>query len=176
MLFAGYSLWTLFRSARRHDNLAPFWFGLAGGLAGSAGLFLLVTGLYPLPWLVYAGLGVLLAGSIWDVRNGRKAAVCEVVCAPTQSANVDAGTVDLGKRAVNGVALSIAAAAAFYGLYKTVDSFAPEAKAGDIACWGINACKGQTACSTAFNACIHGVGNVPLPFAYRIVDGSAQHR
>ena len=140
VVFAGYSLWTLFRSARRHGKLAPFWLGLAGGLAGATGLFLLVTGLYPLPWLVYAGLGVLLAGSIWDVRNGRKAAAT-------------AGEVNRSKRVINGAALSIAAAAAFYGLYKTVDTFAPKVQAGDIACWGINACKGMTACSTAFNAC-----------------------
>ncbi|MGH8678883.1 MAG: BufA2 family periplasmic bufferin-type metallophore, partial [Burkholderiales bacterium] len=30
---------------------------------------------------------------------------------------------------------------------------APKAGAGEIACWGINACKGQTACTTALNAC-----------------------
>ena len=55
--------------------------------------------------------------------------------------------------AANGAALSVAAATAFYSMYKSVDVMRPAAQAGDIACWGINSCKGQTACSTALNAC-----------------------
>jgi len=47
----------------------------------------------------------------------------------------------------------VAAAAAFYAMYESVDALAPPAEAGEIACWGINACKGTTACTTAFNAC-----------------------
>lgn len=49
--------------------------------------------------------------------------------------------------------MSVAAAGAFYGLYKSVHVMAPQAEAGDVACWGINECRGTTACTTAFNAC-----------------------
>ena len=148
--FAGLSLWLLYRSARGHGALAPFWLSLAGGLFGAAGLWLLVTGTYPLNWSVYTGLAVLVTGSIWDFINGRRAAACETeVCeVPAEKEKVDPG-----RRAATGAALSVAAAAAFYGMYKSVAVFVPEAKAGDIACWGINACKGKTACTTAFNAC-----------------------
>src|SRR2546428_12027480 len=63
--FIGFSVWTLYRSARSHRNLAPFWLGLAGSLVSSVGLWLMVTGVRPLPWTVYAGLAGLVAGSGW---------------------------------------------------------------------------------------------------------------
>ena len=65
----------------------------------------------------------------------------------------EANKPDLATRAAKGTALSVAAAAAFYAMYKSVDAVAPPAEAGEIACWGINACKGTSACTTAFNAC-----------------------
>ena len=52
-----------------------------------------------------------------------------------------------------GAAISVAAAGVFFGLYRSVDAYAPKAEEGEIACWGINSCKGSTACGTAFNAC-----------------------
>ena len=61
--------------------------------------------------------------------------------------------VNKGRRVLTGSAVAIAAAGAFYAMYKSVTVFTPEAQAGEIACWGINECKGQSACTTAFNAC-----------------------
>lgn len=147
--FVGLSLWLLYRSARGHGRLAPFWLATAGSLFGATGLWLLVTGLYPINWSVYAGLGVLVAGSVWDYVNGRRAAACGTAACETKPAK----TVDAKRRTINGAALAVAAGGAFYGLYKSVDLLAPKAEAGNIACWGINSCKGTTACSTAFNAC-----------------------
>lgn len=146
--FVGFSLWMLYRSARKHQNLAPFWLGLSGGLAGSIGLFLLVTGLHPASWAIYAGLALLLAGSVWDAIPGRKpvACACEAPAPKTEKP-------DMGRRVAIGAALSAAAAGVFYGLYKSVAALTPESQAGDIPCWGINDCKGKTACTTAFNAC-----------------------
>jgi hypothetical protein len=46
-----------------------------------------------------------------------------------------------------------AAAVAFYGLYKSVEAYAPRAEEGQIECFGINACKGKSACATAWNGC-----------------------
>ncbi len=156
--FIGLSLGLLYRSARSHADLAPFWLGLGGGLFGAAGLWLLVTGLYPMPWSVYGGLVLLVAGSVWDVVNGRRAAacapqVCEEPEAPVKGEANEPDTRDTRMRAAKGVALSMAAAAAFYAMYKSVDAVAPPAEAGEIPCWGINACKATTACTTAFNAC-----------------------
>ena len=148
--FAGLSLWLLYRSARRHGDVAPFWLSLAGGLLGAGGLWLLVTGSFPLPWSVYLGLGLLLGGSVWDFANGRRAAA---VCASADTPEPTEVEIDLGKRATTGAAIAVAAAGAFYGMYKSVSTFAPEAEAGEIACFGINSCKGQSACTTAFNAC-----------------------
>ncbi|GAC1677781.1 MAG: hypothetical protein NVS9B2_28850 [Steroidobacteraceae bacterium] len=146
--FVGLSLWTLYRSASKRGRLGPFWLAAAGGVIGTIGLWLLVTGKYPHSDGVYVGLGLLVAGSVWDMVNRRRVASCEVASAaePPQSP-------DLKRRAVNGAAISIAAAAAFYALYESVEVTTPQAEKGDIACWGINSCKGKTACTTAFNAC-----------------------
>lgn len=74
--FIGFSVWMLYRSARSHRNLAPFWLSLAGSLVSSVGLWLMVTGVHPLPWTVYAGLAGLVAGSVWDAIPGPKPAAC----------------------------------------------------------------------------------------------------
>ena len=62
----GLSAWLLYSSARSHDNLTPFWAGLGGAIVAFAGLWIL-------PALVYAGLAVLIAGSVWDFWNMRAA-------------------------------------------------------------------------------------------------------
>lgn len=146
--FVGFSLWLLYRSAKAHQQMSPFWLSAVGGVIGAVALWFMVTGLYPLPWLVYVSLAVLITGSIWDFINGRKVAACATgdVCETKPS-------VDLSRRAATGAALSAGAAVAFYGMYKSVDMFIESADVGEIACWGINECKGTTACTTAFNAC-----------------------
>lgn len=58
------SVWLLFGTARSHGNLTPFWAGLAGAIVAFAGLWIL-------PALVYAGLAVLISGSVWDFWNAR---------------------------------------------------------------------------------------------------------
>ena len=73
MAFVALSLWLLYRSARRHASLVPFWVALAGGLAGGIALWLTVTGFYPGSWLTYLGLTVLVAATIWDAVHGRRA-------------------------------------------------------------------------------------------------------
>jgi mercuric ion transport protein len=65
----GLSLWLLYSSARSHDNLTPFWSGLGAALVALAGLWIHAA-------LVYAGLAVLIASSVWDFRNGRRAPAC----------------------------------------------------------------------------------------------------
>jgi mercuric ion transport protein len=75
--FVALTLWLLYRSARGHYSLVPFWLALGGGLAGIVGLWLVVTGFYAKSWPVYAGLMVLVAASVWDAVNGRAAIVGE---------------------------------------------------------------------------------------------------
>ena len=150
-LFVGFvalSLWMLHRAASKRGRLGPFWLAFGGSVVSSLGMWLLVTAVYPHSWPVYAGLALLVAGSTWDVINSRRAPSCETACAPVPPKAPDAT-----RRAATGAALSVAAAGAFYAMYKSVQVMAPTAEKGDIACWGINACKGQSACSTAFNAC-----------------------
>jgi hypothetical protein len=97
---------------------------------------------------VYIALAVLVAASIWDYVERRRESCLEEA---KREAAREAPT--LKQQIANGAAISIAAAAAFYVLYKSVDVFIPKAEAGEIACFGINACKGQTACATPLNGC-----------------------
>lgn len=150
-LFVGFvalSLWTLYRSAGKHGRMQPFWLALVGGIVCSISMWLLVTATYPHSWPVYAGLVLLVSGSVWDLIHGRRTPSCETASAPEPPK-----ARDITRRAATGAALSVAAAGAFYAMYKSVAVMAPAADEGAIACWGINACKGQSACSTAFNAC-----------------------
>jgi hypothetical protein len=148
--FAAATVWGLYRQGRQRANRAPFWLGLVTSVITGILLWLMITGIYPLPvWLIYAGLGVLLAASIWCLLQPTLPDRC-----------LDEMVRDVARRErprstqfARGAAVSIAAAAAFYGSYKSIDVFAPAADAGEIACYGINACKGQAACVTAFNAC-----------------------
>ena len=145
--FVGFSLWMLHRSSRANAQRAPFWLAVIGGSVGVAALWLMVTGIRPMPWLVYVGLGILVLGSVWDFVNGRRAKTngCTAI-----ELNVPANP---ARRIATGAAMSAGAAVAFYGMYKSVQAFAPTAAVGEIACWGINECKGTTACTTAFNGC-----------------------
>lgn len=62
----GLSVWLLYSSTRSHGDLTPFWTGLGGALVAFAGLWIL-------PALVYAGLAVLISGSVWDFWKTRMA-------------------------------------------------------------------------------------------------------
>jgi len=150
VLLVALSIRVLYRSANKHGRLLPFWVGLAGGVVGTASLWLLVTGIFALSWLIYLSLAVLVIASIWDFINGRYFhCKTDVVCEYPRKKE------ELGKRIGKGVTIGVAAATAFYTMGKSVEIFSPSSKTdkADIACWGINGCKGTTACSTAFNAC-----------------------
>lgn len=149
--FIALSAWQLYRSVRRRDSWGPFLLGGAGALSAIVFLWLMVTGIAPLPGAaLYGALGVLVAGTLWEIGaryyedcivKVRRELSQPALCVPGFSGGV------------NGAVLSVAAAAAFYGMYKSVDELQPKAAEAEIACYGINGCKGQTACQTALNAC-----------------------
>lgn len=61
------SVWLLYRSAKSHASLGPFWLGLAGAVVAFAGLWLTSI-------LVYAGLLAIIAGNLADFLQARKRA------------------------------------------------------------------------------------------------------
>lgn len=154
VVFTALSLWGLFRSARTHANLTPFWVGLAGSIVGTVGLWLLVTARYPMPVTIYAGLGALVASSIWDALIGRRARACATE--PAREVPETTQGVDVAKRLTTGAAVSVAVAAAVYGMYRSVEAFSTVAQSssGDATerCFGV-AKAGQNDCSTATHAC-----------------------
>ena len=62
------SVWLLHSSARSHHNLTPFWTGLSGAIVAFGGLWVHAA-------LVYGGLAVLIASSVWDFWNARRVPV-----------------------------------------------------------------------------------------------------
>ena len=133
--FVTVSISVLYTSSQKHGDLAPFWIGLIGGVLGTASLWLLVTGIYALPALIYVGLGILVSASIWDFINGRrKACKIDVVC------ETNIPKTSAGKKIAKGVGISIAAAGVFYGMYKSVEASDPanQAKEANICFWLYN--------------------------------------
>jgi len=80
--FAGLNLWTLYRSARKHESLSEeamlaFWVGSIGASVSTLGLGLTVTGILPVAViLVYIGLALFIVANIWDFMIGRKSPAC----------------------------------------------------------------------------------------------------
>ena len=68
VLLLAQSLWLLYRSAKAHGGLSPFWVGACGAVVAFAGLWIN-------PLLVYGGIAAIIAANIGDfVRGRRKAA------------------------------------------------------------------------------------------------------
>ncbi len=65
LALVGLSLWLLYRSARTHRNLRPFWFGLAGSIVALVGLWIASA-------VVVAGLAACVAASLWDFVGARR--------------------------------------------------------------------------------------------------------
>jgi len=148
--FVAAASYGLYREGQRRGNLAPFWLGAGASVASSLVLWLIITGVYPLPLsLLYAGIGLLIGASIWCLILPLRPDQCLKDMMRSVAAREHPNSVRLSR----GAALSMAAAAAFYGMYKSVDTFVPKTEAGNIACFGINACKGKGACATAYNGC-----------------------
>ena len=148
--FVAATTWGIYRESRRRANLAPFWLGAAASLTASIVLWLIVTGVYPLPLeLLYVGITALVAAGIWSLLLPLQVDQC----LKDMIRSVAARERPRGQQLTRGAALSVAAAAAFYGMHESVVAFAPKVEVGNIACYGINACKGKTECATAFNGC-----------------------
>jgi len=144
--FVTFTLWQLYHSSKQHGDLRPFYLSALSGLSSIVIMMLLVTGIYPATTLLSIALVGLVAGSVWDVINGRHK--------KTQASwHIEKEPLDLKRRKVNGAGLAVAAAGVFFGMYKTVDAIAPSASKNDIKCWGGNSCKGKSACGSALNSC-----------------------
>jgi uncharacterized membrane protein len=140
----------LYREGTRRGNLAPFWIGAISAAVSSVVLWIMITNIIAVPlWTLIVPLVVLLAASVWCLLLPLQVDQCLKDMIRSVAARERPRRVQFSR----GAAISLAAAAAFYGMYKSVDAFVPKAEASAIACYGINACKGQTACATAHNAC-----------------------
>ncbi len=140
----------LYREGIRRGNLLPFWIGAASAAVASVVLWIMITNVIALPlWTLIVPLVILLGASVCCLLLPLQVDQCLKDMIRSVAARERPRSTKLARSA----AMSMAAAAAFYGMYKSVDVFVPKAEAGEIACYGINACKGQTACATAHNAC-----------------------
>lgn len=67
VLLLALSLWLLYRSAKAHAGLVPFWVGVGGAAVALIGLWIH-------PILVYAGFLAIIAGNVTDFLRGRRCA------------------------------------------------------------------------------------------------------
>lgn len=65
VMLLGLSLWLLYRSAKAHRSLGPFWIGAAGAAAALAGLWINAIA-------VYAGLAAIVAANLGDFLRARR--------------------------------------------------------------------------------------------------------
>ncbi len=65
VLLLALNLWLLYRSAKAHGGLAPFWVGVCGAVVALAGLWIN-------PVLVYGGLAAIIAANVGDFVRGRR--------------------------------------------------------------------------------------------------------
>jgi|GEM_PF-368423 len=140
------SLWFSYHRGRQIKELTPFWVAGGGALLATFALWFTVTGLSPQNWAVYVGLAIFLGAQVWGAIREKQSQPCEASCETDLPA-------DPQRRVLTGAAVSIAAAGVFYGLSRSVAKYTSQAEEGEIACWGINSCKGTSECATAYNAC-----------------------
>jgi uncharacterized membrane protein len=107
-----------------------------------------------MPVAVYVGLGALVASGVWNALIGRRARACATE--PAREVREPAQGVDAAKRLTTGAAVSVAIAAAVYGMYKSVETLSTVAQSSSGGeserCFGV-AKAGQNDCSTATHAC-----------------------
>lgn len=116
----GVSVWFLHSTARAHDRLAPFWIAAAFSVSAIAAFWLSVTGFVPAAWWwPYVGLAGIVAASLWSFFANRAAPNC-IEDMLREAAKPD---VPAGRRLARSAAWIAAAAAIFYGLYKSVEVF-----------------------------------------------------
>lgn len=65
VVFLAVSVWLLFAGARAHRDFKPLWLGITGAAAALSGLFIATV-------MIFAGLAMMVAASLWDFRNGRR--------------------------------------------------------------------------------------------------------
>lgn len=144
-LFIAFSLWSLRVAVRHHGYQPPFWLGVAGATIATVSLWLLVTGWWPHPWVLYLGLAGLVGASLWDLVRARMLPSCAPVACATEQGR--------GPSWKKGAAIAAAVGVAFVAGYESVKLATPTAAEADVRCFGINSCKATTACSTKWNAC-----------------------
>lgn len=126
-----FSTWLLHGTARASGRRGPFRLGVASSVLATAAFWFSVTGLVPVVWYgTYLGLAGLATASVWAFVHAREPVSCLDEMART------AGRGDRLARLhplARTAALTLAAAAAFYAMYKSVDVFVGQAEAAEIA-------------------------------------------
>lgn len=128
----GVVVWLLYRAARVRAYRAPFWVGLGGGVVAVASGWLSLVGIFPfMAWWPNVALAALFGAGLWSFLHARRADSCldELI----REAGLREARPPLPRRLANGAALAFLAAAALYGLSKSIDAFMPPPAAAHTA-------------------------------------------
>ncbi len=110
------TLKALYHASQAHGKMLPCTLGVLGGAVSTISLWLLITGTYSIPWLIYAGLALLLLASIWDFINGR------FFPCKTKRRSKREISKSIRKRRIIKIIIYTAAAIVLYGLYKYLNT------------------------------------------------------
>lgn len=115
-----FSTWLLHGTARASGRRGPFRLGLASSALAAAAFWLSVTGLVPVVWYgAYLGLAGLGAASLWAFVAREPVSCLDEMVREAEHGRRPRALHPLARAA----ALALAAAAALYAMYRSVDAF-----------------------------------------------------
>lgn len=120
----GISVWLLYRTAQTSGRFASFWIAAAFGVTAAVAFWLSATGLIATVWWwPYVGMAGVVGASVWSffAHRGAESCVDEIV------RNVAQSEVPRSRRAARAALWIVAFGALFYGMYKSVAIYTPEA-------------------------------------------------
>jgi arsenite methyltransferase len=120
----GVSVWLIWRSGWRREDLRPFWLALGSGLFAVVTTWVSLVGILPaLGWWSYLGVAGLVGASIWSFLLGRQPGNCVNEMIREAKSRERRGTV--AARLTITMLSGVLVAATLYGLYASVIAFSP---------------------------------------------------
>jgi hypothetical protein len=120
----GFSVWLLWRSGWRRDDLRPFWLALAGAVFATATFWLSLVEIFPfMGWWSHLGVAAIVGASLWSYRLARQPGSCATEM--LREARMRERRGPAARRLATATAAAAIVAGSLYGLYASVVAFVP---------------------------------------------------
>lgn len=122
--FLGAGVWLLWRSGRLRQEYRPFWLALIGAVFATASTWLSIVEIAPiLGWWSYLGVACIVVASIWGFVLARRPGNCVEEMIMDAKLREQRGSP--ARRLTTAALTCVLMAATFYGLYVSIEMFAP---------------------------------------------------